>query len=274
MASWNFQNVPSKDKTVKKLFKARPGFVISNADLGTAEVWVAGALSGDKYILDIFRRGDDLHSTMAHAARKLTCKVEDVKEMYPDERQAAKSVTFGTMYLSTAFGIFKRLELEGIKITFKEVDHLVNEFWKNCFELKAWFDGMEEEYRATGKLRYANGRLVNNTKVFSNNEAEAEAAVRTVLNGAIQGPSSDIMLTAITRLMKEWILPNDLIARDLVRPFTLVHDSITSEVHTSILAEYQERVKFYIQEPKWFLPDVGFPIGVDFSTGASWGDCA
>jgi len=267
------QNVPSRDKTVKRLFKAREGFDIVNADLGTAEVFVAGALADDEFILNIFRRGDDIHSTFAKEARKLKCPVGDVKSLYPTERQAAKSVTFGTMYLSTAFGIFKRLELEGIAITFPEVDHLVNEFWINCHGLKDWFDGMEAEYRETGKLRYANGRLVNNPKVFSNNEGEAEAAVRTVLNGAIQGPSSDIMVTACSRMMTDWVLPNKLIERDLVRPFTLVHDSITSEVHNSVKQEYKERVKMYIQEPKWFIPDVGVHIGVDFEEGQTWGDC-
>lgn len=208
---------------------------------------------------------------MAKSARKLSCPVGEVKDRYPNERQAAKQVTFGTMYLSTAFGIFKRLELEGINITFQEVQKLVDRFWSDCSKLKEWFDSMEEEYRATGKLRYKNGRLVDNPKVFSNNEGEAESAVRTVLNGAIQGPSSDIMVVATTRLMNDWILPNKLIERDLIRPFTLVHDSITSEVHDSLNKEYKERVKAYIQEPKWFIPDVGVKIGVDHEEGASWG---
>jgi len=270
---FNFQNLPARDHTIKDLFKARDGYRIINGDLGTAEVFVAGALSNDQFILDIFRAGNDIHSTMAKAGRKLKCPVEDVKKLYPEVRQASKAITFGVMYGSSAFGIFKRLELEGINITFPEVDHLVNEFWINCYGLKDWFDDMESEYRETGKLRYANGRLVDNPKVFSNNEGEAEAAVRTVLNGAIQGPSSDIMLTACSRLMSEWILPNKLIERDLVRPFTLIHDSITSEVHDSIKEEYKERVKFYIQEPKWFIPEVGVKIGVDFEEGPTWGDC-
>ena len=48
--------------------------------------------------MDVFRSGGNFHSTIAHKVFRLPCDVEQVAELYPDKRQAAKAVTFGIMY--------------------------------------------------------------------------------------------------------------------------------------------------------------------------------
>ena len=92
----NYQNLPrDKDAGIKKVFKASPGYSIVQCDLGTAEVYIAAALSNDKFLQRAFIEKMDFHSYVAKNMFKLDCEVDEVKKLYPDERQYAKAITFG-----------------------------------------------------------------------------------------------------------------------------------------------------------------------------------
>jgi DNA polymerase I-like protein with 3'-5' exonuclease and polymerase domains len=91
----NMQQLPRDDKTVKYCIKAREGYVIISQDLTTAEMYVVAVLSGDKNLQRVFQSGGDFHSSVAHMVFKLDCKVEEVKKLYPELRQAAKAISFG-----------------------------------------------------------------------------------------------------------------------------------------------------------------------------------
>lgn len=91
----NYQNIPRDNKDIKKLFKARPGYKIVQCDLGTAEVYYAAMLSGDKFLQQAFIDKLDFHSYVAKQMFNLPCEVNEVKSLYPAERQYAKAITFG-----------------------------------------------------------------------------------------------------------------------------------------------------------------------------------
>jgi DNA polymerase I-like protein with 3'-5' exonuclease and polymerase domains len=92
----NYQNLPrDKDSGIKKFFKASPGFKIVQADLGTAEVYVAAALAEDSFLQRAFVEELDFHSYVAHSMFKLPCEIDEVKNLYAAERQNAKAITFG-----------------------------------------------------------------------------------------------------------------------------------------------------------------------------------
>lgn len=58
----------------------------------TAEVYYAAVLSGDQKLQEVFKSGGDLHSTIAKMVFNLPCSVEEVKTLYPGDRQAAKAI--------------------------------------------------------------------------------------------------------------------------------------------------------------------------------------
>lgn len=69
--------------------------------MGSAEVWCAAALSGDRGLQDIFRgiindpeNFPDYHSAMAHQLFNLDCKPTEVAKLYPEFRQASKAINF------------------------------------------------------------------------------------------------------------------------------------------------------------------------------------
>lgn len=92
---FNAQQIPRDDPIIKGCIKAPPGYKIVSQDLTTAEMFYAAVLSGDKNLQKVFSSKGDFHSTIAKMVFNLPCPVEDVKKMYPLDRQAAKAVSFG-----------------------------------------------------------------------------------------------------------------------------------------------------------------------------------
>ena len=91
----NFQNIPSKDKDIKKLFvPEEKDWFIYQQDLKTAEVWMAAYLSDDKFLQEVFKSGGDFHGHVAKRVFKLDCDSNEVKEKYPELRQAAKAINY------------------------------------------------------------------------------------------------------------------------------------------------------------------------------------
>lgn len=89
---FNAQQIPRDDPIIKGCIQAPPGYKIVSQDLTTAEMYYAAVLSGDKALQSVFSSGGDFHSTIAKMVFNLQCPVEDVKKLYPLDRQAAKAV--------------------------------------------------------------------------------------------------------------------------------------------------------------------------------------
>lgn len=89
---FNAQQIPRDDPIIKGCIEAPPGYKIISQDLQTGEVYYAAVLSGDKALQDVFKQGGDFHSAIAKQVFNLQCPVEDVKKLYPLDRQAAKAV--------------------------------------------------------------------------------------------------------------------------------------------------------------------------------------
>lgn len=89
---FNAQQIPRDDPIIKGCIRAPSGYKIVSQDLATAEVYYAAVLSGDKELQSVFLKGGDFHSTIAKMVFNLPCAVEDVKKLFPLDRQAAKAV--------------------------------------------------------------------------------------------------------------------------------------------------------------------------------------
>ena len=81
-------------------------------DLTTVEVYVAAALSGDKNLCEVFRSKGDFHSSIAKLVFRLACEVDQVRDLHPFERQAAKAVPFGMIETGYYFEVGKEPDHE------------------------------------------------------------------------------------------------------------------------------------------------------------------
>lgn len=95
---FNAQQIPRDEARVKGSIRGTgkyEGWKIVSQDLATAEMYYAAVLSGDKALQEVFSSGGDFHSAIAKKVFKLPGLVEDIKKMFPMQRQAAKAVSFG-----------------------------------------------------------------------------------------------------------------------------------------------------------------------------------
>lgn len=258
----NMQQLPRDNPIVKGCIKARAGFKIVAMDLTTAEVYVAAVLAKDEKLMDVFRSGGNFHSTIAKTVFKLPCNVEDVAELYPTQRQAAKAVTFGIMYGAGANKISQQVTKDsGSFFSPSEAQEVIDSYFRTFSGLKNWIK-KNQDFIATNGFIYSHfGRKRRLHNVNSTDKAVRNHTIRSGLNFLVQSTASDInLLGAID--MNEYLRSSKLDAKI----FALVHDSILAEVREDCVDAYVEKLKYYIQLDRGVsIP--GAPVGCDFDIG-------
>ena len=255
----NMQQLPRDNPTVKGCIKAAPGHKIIAMDLTTAEVYVAAILAKDKALMEVFSSGGNFHSTIAHKVFRLPCEVEQVAELYPDKRQAAKAVTFGIMYGAGPAKISEQVTKDSGKYFSKsEAQEVISDYFKAFHKLKAWIDDNQKFIEQNGFIYSFFGRKRRLPNVESTDAAIRSHSVRSGLNFLVQSAASDInLLGAID--MGEYIKAKGMKARI----FALVHDSILAEVPEDEIEHYKEKLLHFVQLDRG-LTIPGSPIGCDF----------
>ena len=259
----NYQNIPRDNKDIKKMFKARPGFTIVQGDLGTAEVYYAAALSGDRFLQKAFIDRLDFHSYVAKQIFNLPCEVDQVKSSFPDKRQHAKAITFGIMYQAGPAKIAETAEVQTA-----EARLFINKYFKEARELKRFIDNSNTFIENNAYIYSFFGRKRRLPEAKSTNQGVAKHAIRSGVNFLVQSVASDINLLGLIELT-DWIKQENI--GNQIIPFTVVHDSIVAEVKEELVDDYIVKVKEFIQKDRGCsIPDC--PIGMDFELGPSWGE--
>jgi len=255
----NFQNIPSTDKTVKKLFVPdKKDYVVLNMDLKNAELWLVGVLANEPNILNAFANGEDIHSSAAVKMFNLTCTPNDVKKKFPDLRQKAKTINFAILYLAGPGRIAQELQID-----YGEAKNLIKTWYQAFPKVAEWIRKNKMKIEQTGEATTYFGRYRYDPDVFSMNSAAAAHHVKSLVNMLIQSVASDINLFGYSSGIKE-VREFDL----RFEPFALVHDSIVGICHKDDVSLVVSILKRHIQNvlPCWV------PIGVDVEMGPSWGE--
>ena len=260
----NAQQFPRDNPLVKGAILAAPGWKIVSGDLVTAEVYVAAVLSRDKALQQVFIDRGNFHSAIAKKVFRLPCKVEEVADLYPLDRQFAKAITFGIMYGAGPNKIWSQVNKDGGNISLQEAKSIIEDYFAAFKGLKTWIDDTRLFIR-TNHFTYSHfGRKRRLPNVKSDNKGIVEHEVRSGLNSAVQSPASDVNLMGAFEA-------EDIIRERKMRAkmFALVHDSILAEVPEEELEEYQAIVKSCIQKDRG-LSIPGCPIGIEFDIGQDY----
>ena len=267
----NYQNIPRDNKDIKKLFRARPGYKIVQCDLGTAEVYYAAVLSADKFLQQAFIDKLDFHSYVAKQMFNLPCEVKDVKKLYPNERQYAKAITFGIMYQAGPAKIAETVNKDakaGEEISVSQAKQFINKYFNEAKALKRFIDASNDQIENYAYIYAFFGRKRRLPEAKAPNPGVAKHAIRSGVNFLVQSVASDINVLGLIDLIK-WVESNGY--DDVIKPFTVVHDSIVSEVREDLVPIYIENARRCIQTDRGLsIPNC--PIKVDFEIGDSWGE--
>jgi len=258
----NMQQLPRDDKTVKRCIRAKKDWVIFSQDLQTAEMYYAGALSKDQNLGKVFKsKTGDFHSSIAKMTFNIACAVKDIKEKFPDLRQASKAISFGILYGAGAAKVASEA-----KISFSEAKTIIRRYFGQFAQLDKWLERTRDEINSNGYIYSHFGRKRRVPNVFSVDDYEQGHALRSAMNFTVQSVASDINLMAAMDAHDEF-------KKGFVRAeiFGLVHDSIIGQCHKDDVENVRKILKRITQKDRGVsIP--GAPIGVDFGFGPSYAE--
>ena len=258
---FNAQQIPRDDPIIKGCIKAPEGYKIVSQDLATAEMYVASVVSNDKNLQKVFIEGGDFHSSIAKMVFKMDCLVEEVKKLYPIDRQAAKAVSFGILFGSGANKVAETVNKEGGNMTKSDAQEVIDQYFGTFKSLKRWLNERKDFIEANGYTYSLLGRKRRLKNVFSPDKGIAAHEVRSGINMEIQSVASDINLLGAMETQSEV----DRLGLD-AKIFMLVHDSVVAVVKDEHVEEYCKILKACIQKDRGAsIPNC--PIGVDQETG-------
>ena len=172
----NLQNIPSHNKDIRKMFRARDGYVLVGSDFSQQEPRILSQVSGDDNLKNAYLQGKDLYAWGASLIFHLP--YEDCLEFYPEgtkivedgieitcgyktntnkagkeRRSKMKAILLGIMYSKGAKAI-----AEDLSITQEEAQELYNTFFKEFPKVKSLMDRSQHNAETLGYVTTIYGR--------------------------------------------------------------------------------------------------------------------
>lgn len=263
----NLQNIPSKEKRIRKIFKARDGYKLVGGDFSQIEPRVLAFLSGDESMINAYKEGKDLYAIMGSQVYQLS--YEDCREFYPDgtvnaegkhRRTTMKSVLLGIMYERGATAIGEQFNKSA-----EWAQQLIDNFYKsfpkiNQYRLK--IENMAETYGYVTTITGRKRRLPD-MQLEDKDDYRYQEAHRQSLNSVIQGSSADIMKLSMIAIY------NDPRYKALdCHTIITVHDELIMEVPEDHIKEGAELLVGTMKRVGHSLIDL--PMSVDAEVNDYW----
>jgi len=264
----NLQNIPIRSeqgKAIRKAFIASFGHTLLALDYSQIELRALALLSQDKDLLDIFKKGKDVHTAVA--AEVFNVRESDVTS---DMRRKAKVINFGIIY---GMGVTSLQRTLGSSRAEAQV------FYDNYFsEFPGVAHYLEEVKREAARRGYTEtlfGRRRYFQGLHSHISYIRSSAERMAVNAPIQGTATgDIIKLAIVKVN------NVLKEKNLLdKAFLLiqVHDELIYEVGKENVEEITSLIKKTMEDVLRtkdfdYQLDSLIPLEVTVSTGKNWGE--
>lgn len=253
----NLQNIPirtAEGRRIRQAFlPADPAWQLVCADYSQIELRMLAHFSGDPVLLEAFRVGGDIHTTVAAEVYGVPSD-----EVDSDMRRVAKAVNFGVIYGQSPFGLAANLGIPQAQAAL---------FIDNYFARYAGVDRyLEELLRECVRTGYATTllgrrRAIEGVRSTPQPNRQRNLPERTAINTVIQGSAADLikqaMINVYRRLERE---------KHPARLLLQIHDELVLECPTDRVADLATILRTEMEQA---LP-LSVPIKVDISAGPNW----
>lgn len=159
-SSPNLQNIPSKNKEIRKMFVADEGYCLIGSDFSAQEPRLLAHMSNDLQMINAFREGKDLYAHAGHLALKVP--YEDCLEHFPDgkvnpEGKARRS-KMKAIVLALMYGKGTKALAEDLKISLDEASNLMKAFFDEFPNVKKFIYESQEFAKIHGYVKTFWGR--------------------------------------------------------------------------------------------------------------------
>lgn len=252
----NLQNIPTRTelgREIRKMFVAKDGYVLVDADYSQIELRVLAHIANDETMINAFRNNEDIHAVTA--SQVLGIPLEDVTK---EQRSSAKAINFGIVY-----GIGEFSLAQDLHISVKEAKAYIESYLEKYHGVRNYMESIKEQAKKDGYVKTMLNRIRYIPELKSPNYNIRQFGERVALNTPIQGTAADIIKLAMVRV------DNRLINEGLKSKLILqVHDELIVEAHKDEV----DKVKQILSEEMQGAMELNVPLKVDMSTGHSWYD--
>lgn len=247
----NLQQMP-REAEFRALFVAPPGRKLIVCDYSQIEMRLAAIFARDEVLLDVYRRGADIHA--ANAAIIFGVLESEVTKA---QRQAAKPVGFAVIYGAGAAGL---AESTGVEIEQARV--FLARFLGAYHGLAAYRERAVAEARARGWIEIIPARRV---------WIDAQTPATCMINFPIQGTAASVQMRAVRRVF------DALRARPgLADLAACVHDEILLEANDDRAEEAQDLLQREMRRALVEIVPAAVDMGADLLAAAvtinSWAE--
>ena len=252
----NLQNIPirtDEGRRIREAFVSPDGTVLLSADYSQIELRILAHLSGDRNLMEAFRKGEDIHNQTA-------CQVLGAVEgdVEPELRRRAKVINFGIIYGMSAYGLSRELgispgEAAAIIDGYFDVYSGVSEFSRKTLD----------QAREKGYVQTLLNRRRYLPELASRNPNIRQYGERMAVNTPIQGTAADLIKVAMLRVHEE-------LAREIpgARMLLQVHDELVFEVPEAQTQKAASLVSGTMER----VMELEVPLVVDVGWGKNWAE--
>lgn len=258
----NLQNIPIKSNLGKKIrdaFVAEKGFRLAAFDYSQIELRIAAFLSGDEKLIEIFKKGEDIHTSVASSVFKVP-----LSEVTPEMRRRAKVINFGIIYGMGVLALKQNLGTSR-----EEAQNFLNDYFTTFSTLATYLDRIKTETAQKGYTETFFGRRRYFEGIRSKIPYVKAAAERMAVNAPIQGTEADVIKLAMIKV-DEYIRKEGL-EKD-VYPLLQVHDELVYEIREEKVAEVSKKIESIMESVMSLKDTKGIKLTAHASVGDNWGE--
>ncbi len=261
-SSPNLQNIPIKTELGKRIrgaFVAEGGFLLSAFDYSQIELRVAAFLSRDEKLLEIFKKGEDVHSAVASVVFDVPLEKVDY-----EMRRRAKVINFGIIY-----GMGVNALRANLGTSREEAQKFLDDYFKNFSTLSDYLEQIKKQAEKNGYTETLFGRRRYFPTLRSKMDYIRSAAERMAVNAPLQGTAADIIKLAMIAVDK-YIENNNL--QNKAYLVLQIHDELVYEVAEDLAEEVVPKIKKIMEEVLTLEETGGVPLVVNAEIGKNWGE--
>ena len=258
----NLQNIPIKSelgKNIRYAFIPEKGFKLVSFDYSQMELRIAAFMSGDEKLIDIFRKGEDVHTAVAASVFKVS-----PTEVTPEMRRRAKVINFGIIY-----GMGVNALKQNLGSTREEAQNFLNEYFATFSTLASYLDNVKAETARRGYTETFYGRRRYFEGIKSKIPFVRAAAERMAINAPIQGTEADVIKLAMIKI-DEYIRAEKL--EEVVYPLLQVHDELVCEIREDRADEISREITSIMQTVMDPKETSGVILTAHAAIGNNWGE--
>ena len=252
----NLQNIPTRTalgREIRKMFIAKDGYVLVDADYSQIELRVLAHIANDETMINAFKNGEDIHAVTA--SQVLGIPLDEVTK---EQRSSAKAVNFGIVY-----GIGEFSLAQDLHISVKEAKAYIDGYLEKYHGVRNYMTEIKERAKKDGYVKTMMNRIRYIPELKSPNYNVRQFGERVALNTPIQGSAADIIKLAMVRVDRR-LISEGLRSRLILQ----VHDELIVEAHKDEV----DKVKRILLEEMQGAADMQVPLKADISVGHSWYD--